>query len=144
MSTTPTISNVNVTEVLGSAGTPWSVATITTSTVTNPTTGYSANVENVIFELTPSATSTYAGAIEADYLVGSGGALTPIDNVFYQADGAITAAYYGSEAVDPYFLATGVTPADPGYAYTIYSYASDGALTQVVAVEADGKTYVGV
>ncbi len=140
--TTPTISNVNVTNIAGSAATPWSVATITTSTVTNPTTGYSANVENVIFQLTPAGSSTYGGAIAADYLVGANGALTTIDNVFYQANGNVTAAYYGSEAVDPYFLATGNTPSNAGYAYTIYNYAA-GALTQVIAVQPDGQTFVG-
>ena len=143
MTTTPTISNVNVTNVLGSAGTPWSVATISTSTITNPATGYSANVENVVFELTQSASSAYAGAITADYLVGASGALTPVDNVFYQPNGNVTAAYYGSEAVNPYFLATGSVPANAGYAYTIYSYEA-GLLSQVVAVDANGKTYTGI
>ena len=143
LSTTPIISNVEVTNVAGNADTPWSVATITASTVTNPTTGYSANVEDVLFELTPTGSSTYAGAIQADYLVGSSGTLTPIDNVFYQADGASTAVYYGSEAVDPFLLAAGVTPSDAGYAYTVYNYASDGALTTVVAVGTNGQSYTG-
>ena len=143
MSTTPTISNANVTNIAGNADTPWSVATITTSTITNPTTGYSANVEDVLFQLTAAGSSTYGGAIQADYLVGSGGALTPVDNVFYQPDGAATAVYYGSEAVDPFLLATGVTPSNAGYAYTIYNYSSDGALTQVTAIGTNGQSYVG-
>ena len=142
---TPVITNASVTNVLPPAGSaaPWSVATITTSTVTNPSTGISANVENVIFELTPSGSSTYAGAIQADYLVGADGTLAPVDQIFYQPDGAFNATYYGSEALNPYFEATGTTPADPGYAYTSYSYAAGGSLTQVVAVEANGKSFIG-
>jgi hypothetical protein len=143
LATAPVISNYNTTVIGNPTGTPWSVATITTSTVTNPNTGYSANVEQVLFQLTPTGSPTYQGAIQADYVVGANGTLAPVDQVFYQANGNITETYYGTEANNPYYAASGVAPVDPGYAYTQYSYVG-GVLSQVVAVETNGKTFIGV
>lgn len=142
---TPVITNATSTSIADPTGAaPWSVATISTSTVTNPTTGATANVESVFFYLRPTATSVYGGAIQADYVVGANGGLTVADQVFYQPTGAFTATYYGSEAANPFFLATGSPAADPGFAYTQYTYAAGGTLTQVVATDIYGKTYVGV
>ncbi len=146
MATTPVITNATSTNILDPTGgaAPWSIATISTSTVTNPTTGFSANVESVFFELRGATAGAYGGAIQADYVVGTNGTLAPVDQVFYQADGAFTATYFGSEANNPFFLATGTTAIDPGFAYTTYSYAAGGLLSSVVAVDAYGKSYVGI
>ena len=139
MATAPVITNATVTNVWDTTGVaPFSVATITTSTVTNPNTGYSANVEQVLFELRPATAGAYGGAIQADYVVGANGALAPVDQVFIQPNGNTTAAYFGTEANNPYYLASGTTPVNPGYAYTQYNYVG-GVLSQVTAIETNGE-----
>ncbi len=145
MATAPVITNVTSTNVLDPTGgaAPWSIATISTSTVTNPTTGYSANLESVFFYLRGATVGAYGGSIQADYVVGANGALAPVDQVFYQPNGAFSATYYGSEANNPFYAASGTTPVNPGYAFTQYTYAAGGTIQEVVAVDAYGKSYIG-
>jgi hypothetical protein len=59
------------------------------------------------------------------------GALTAVDLFAYHPDGALTATFYsGAEALD-------------GYAYTQYLLNTSGTLTEVIAVTAAGKAYIG-
>ena len=138
-----TTSSVNVLDPTGGAS-PWSVATINTLTVTNPLTNATATVQSVLFELRPATPGAYGGAIQADYLVGSNGAISPLDQVFFQPNGSVTSVYLTNEALNPLLTSSGVQPANAGYAHTQYNYTASTGLTQVIATDIYGRTYVGV
>ena len=119
---------------------PWQAAQISQDSV--------LNTEQVFYFLRPTAPGLAPGAIQADYAVNpANGALTVADTVFYQPNGGIVATYYGNEALNPLLnsipASTGFTAGNPGYAYTQYIYSSPGVLSQVVAHEANGQTFVG-
>jgi hypothetical protein len=112
---------VTVADPTGTAG--WSVATISVETVNAQ--------ENVTYYLRGATSTTNAGAISVDYSIGTNGALTAVDLFAYHPDGALTATFYsGAEALD-------------GYAYTQYLLNTSGTLTEVIAVTAAGKAYIG-
>ena len=149
----PTVLSANtiaVTDPTGGAA-PWSVATITTSTIQDSLGTF--NAENVTYYLRGTNASGLNGAISADFVVGTNGTtLIPTDTVFYQANNAgVVATYYGSELNNPLLApyaasasgSPGFSPANPGYAYTQYIYAANGALSQVVAAETNGQIFIG-
>ncbi len=147
-----TVSNQQTTAIADPTGgaAPWSVATITTATVNNSIGTF--NTENVTYFLRGTNASGLNGAISADFVVGTDGkTLIPTDTIFYQPPGGgVIATYYGSELNNPALAPVaavgstpGFSPANPGYAYTQYTYAADGALSQVVAAEPNGQIYIG-
>ena len=148
----PTVLSSNTIAIADPTGgaAPWSVATITTSTIQNSLGTF--NAENVTFFLRGANASGLNGAISSDFVVGTDNhTLIPTDSIFYQPPGGdIVATYYGNElanpALAPYAASAGspgFSPANPGYAYTQYTYANTGALVQVVAAQANGQIYIG-
>ena len=127
----------NVLDPTGAA--PWAAASITQDTV--------AGTENVFFFLRPTTPGGYGGALQQDYSVAADGGLTIRDQVAYLPNGAIVATFFGNEATNPLLgsvpASTGFTVANPGFAYTQYTYSSPGVLARVIAHDASGKTYIG-
>jgi hypothetical protein len=138
--------------VAGPPGAPWGAANITFETLQNATTGAQTNVVDVFFFLATGNVPN--GSVQVDYTQNNDGSLTLDDQFFRQANGAETAVFFGSEATNPLLTSVPTSssqavagyffqPSNPGYAYTSYSYAADGALTQVVAQSSTGQIYVG-
>ncbi len=89
------------------------------------------------------------GAIQADYTLDPAtGAPTVRDTGFFQPNGASVVTYYGNEATNPGILAQEVAnpsflPANPGFAFTQYTYSAPNVLVALTATDYSGKTYIG-
>ncbi len=131
---------VTVTQVIPPTGAPFAAATITVDSV--------RNTEDVMYFLTTAAGAAN-GAIQADYTLDpTTGAPTVRDTGFFQPNGSSVITYYGNEATNPTVLAVeaavpGFLPANPGFAFTQYTYSAPNVLAQVTATDFSGKTYVG-